>query len=264
MKLFIYRDHNGKKYPALLSRVIIAFLITLLSIRLLNGEITKSQFNSYFLFRFIVIVIVQEWIFRIHLLNSARFFDVFALWKYFFIQVILGVLLPTWLVLHYKSQLYTGSQLYTTKNELTQMDMALFYPHTILIINMIFLGCFLVKTQYTDWLSIKVERGEKSFTINIMKVAIVQKDEIIMSVGDEWVVIRSTPALKSALNNLDPKEFKVWAKKIIISAELLHASDNESMDSLSNYIDTMVTELREEHWVEFIKIEIARINNEKA
>lgn len=254
--MLVYRTSNGKKYPGFIFRLIIATILILISFRLVNGTLTKDDFKFAFWFRLLSCVAVQEWIFQLCLWNAKKFYNPSGKWKFFVIQAGLGIVLPTSLLLLNKSLFYDLSQITSIANPVLQMDKVLFYPHIIVLLNLLYCTCLIAPTEYVGQLVFTDGFGTKILNTADIDLVIDNDEDVILSVGDEWFATKTTERIKRELNNLNPLDFKTVFQGTYINKKLLSGPEDNGADvlvkrlaRLTLKVSTDATARRHEEWM---------------
>jgi hypothetical protein len=226
MQLFIYRDRLGKKYPAFLLRLVIALAFALTSYIIVDDKITSIAFQSTFLKRFLICLVIQEWIFYNQLWIASKLFDYSANWKYGITQLVVGVILPTVVIMQFPALAYDPYQ--RKFDEMMPMNSPLYYHQMIIMMNVIFCTCRVFRSEYfTEFITKDLQDDLRIINVNDVLVIVNTGEECVVSMEDDCIAIKPTAKLNKDLNNLDPKLFKMIVKGSAIYINRNWSGDDE-------------------------------------
>lgn len=248
--LFISERFNGKKYPGIISRMAIAFVIALLLLDFDNGTTGKSIAAGHYWktkaeIAFIVFII-EEYIYRIHLLSIKWFLTDDDSYKFPLFQFVFGALVPVSIAVYCIRNLlgYSFNTYFDTiSSDYNPNESTAYILESAVLLNGIFLACFITPARgYLKTLRVAHEGKMIEIDTKIILMILPLKEALLVFTKKGTFYLAVLEDLGQLSGKLNPRYFSFDNKLVIIRKGFTE----ELYKNKSNIISAMQDQFRNE------------------
>ncbi len=220
--LFVAKRFNGKKYPGIISRIAIALIIAVLLLNFDDGKTGKSiTAGHYWAIKLkiaLIVFIVEEYIYRIHLLSLKWTVD--DSYKFPLFHFVFGALVPASIAVYCVRNLlgYTFSSYIDTISPDYNPNKSMAYIlESAVLLNGIFMVCFTIPAKgYIKTLRVAHQGKMIELDTKLILMILPLKEALLVFTKKGTSYLAVFEDLGQLFNKLNPRYFDFDNKLVII------------------------------------------------